>query len=127
MTLTFENCESVEIPFKFINHFNISNITQELVYNSQTGEVRTQLNTDALYILFKKSFSVYTIETNCGDNAYDRIKRYQDICWIDIQYEDNTIATFGVKWPDLGYNMIDNPNQSSTSHFDGLLVEIYNK
>ena len=126
ISFCFENCETVTIPIKYIMSFNIGEITESINMSSRANGVWNSRTAGSLYIRFSPEFNTATdVTTTCGENAYTRLQRYNDICYITIVEQDENERTFGIRWPhseeDYTWN---NPRQTNSVRFNQLEIEV---
>lgn len=104
LTLSFENCESLEIPAKAVKHVYLENITQDIYsyHDSITASYVAkssllQLDIEALEELYP-SFSEYQDEYD--NNGLDRLLDSNDIVSLIFTTEDDHKTEVYVDWVD---------------------------
>jgi len=56
VTLVFENCEIMTIPYKYITWLQVGNINQDIVFNGLAGQTSCNLLAESLLLGIKNSF-----------------------------------------------------------------------
>jgi len=56
VTLVFENCEIMTIPYKYITWLQVGNINQDIVFNGITKQTSCNLLAESLAVSIKNSF-----------------------------------------------------------------------
>ena len=103
ITFVFENCESIEIPMKYVGLFYINDITQNIR--------RTALNSvkkiDVAKELFIEIFSEGDEKYNryCTRGKFERLLYYRDIVYVEVHYDDYTTDTIYVDYDGDMQNM----------------------
>jgi len=130
LTLSFENCESLEIPAKAVKHVDLENITQDIhsYHDSITASYVAkssllQLDIEALEELYP-SFSEYQDEYD--NNGLDRLLDYSDVVSLIFITEDDHKTEVYVDWED-GYDGQSNKYQHTSlfTHPDYILDGLY--
>jgi len=126
ITLTFENCDSIDIPTEFIKPLYIDDIREEYRINPYQFK-------DGEYFLYRWSNNVYfkllelsfNLKTEMGFILKERIKN-QDITIISLNFE--IPVDIRIEW-DNDINKYKNNYQTTTINKDNIEVRIttYNK
>ena len=103
VTLVLENCESVIVPEECFKEFSF-----------KRGENKTDENPyiKSLNCIIKDNGNM-KYETTYSENAtspIERLRRYNDITWVKIEYEDESSEVLSVVWSD-DYNVNNNEKQ----------------
>lgn len=132
ITLTFENCETMEIPATVLGNFGISEITDaitRLAYNSilkyrVANSVLIEISREALKLNLHSSFEESYLHAEDSDTP--RYMQFDDITSISLTYLDesgNEISEeYLVPWENS--DDLTNPNQNTliNSNKDTLIV-----
>lgn len=129
--LTFENCDSMEIPAKYIRNLYIkraSDIIEQVYYADKDREVEieTYKSAQEIYFIVKDSTNLTYKPFNLfeSDTVFNRLMEFSDITHITLVYFDGSRQTITVPYKDE-YND-DNKYQSVTyvRGFDDLIINI---
>lgn len=98
--LVFENVESLTINEEQIENILIGDIKRN-IYRFASNAIGNSISSDMIHIEIKSSFNKLMTGT-FGDVFYpfDRIKKYNDITSITINYEDGNKETIYTIWND---------------------------
>lgn len=94
----FENCETAYIPINYVYTFNIGEVTKSKSYYPHGQGVREYTVGNKLYVQFTKSFYDFTDKTTCDELVIERLKKWNDICWFTIHYEDGSQEDYQITW-----------------------------
>ena len=97
--ITFENCEHITIPRNVIGAITIDDI-HEKVRRMASNSITHHKVVDTVVIeIFKEgntTYEYFPMDDSCM--IFDRITQYDDITWIEVVYQDNTVDEFCVKY-----------------------------
>lgn len=128
ITLTFENCETMEIPATVLGNFGISGIIDSITrmaYNSilkykVANSILIEISREALNLNLRASFDI--------EGVYNtpRYMRYDDITSITVTYLDESgneiFDKYLVPWEDSDDQTNPNQNTLINSNKDTLIV-----
>ena len=86
ITLMFKNCESINIPLKYVGYFFIGDIKTNLETITR-GCIEKRDTAKEFYIeIFGEANTKYDGLFNC--ELFERLYLYQDLCMVGITYDD---------------------------------------
>lgn len=106
-----ENLEIIDIPVASIKYL-ICSQKHRIIHN-----MKLRVTKDIKLLTFVKDYEY---------KAVDRLLAYNDICWIEMYYEDGSYKFKYIKWHDEGedYNDCNNRYQSSYMENEELVIKI---
>lgn len=109
VSFCFENCESVEIPVRWLRRFRISGIHEEI--GKRLGDVEKTTYADfcemELYWDIEKEVHRFggllwgVWEHRRNWRFLERVRAQRDIVSISVQYSDGTEETYHLPWTSL--------------------------
>lgn len=115
ITLVFENCDEVTIPYKYIKQFYCEGI-KGIIYKSKN---RIVYGKECDYFIL--TISDTDIKTQYGYPLFDRIFEYKDISYVYIKYDDNNEESIRLPWLDDDNNEDENQYQALSSDKNGCI------
>ena len=100
LTLMFKNCESLEIPLKYIGHIFIGDIKTNIERITLDNISQRDVAKEFFIEIFKEGDLPYDGLYNC--NVFERIVRYKDLYMLEIKYDDEN-----TQYITLAYNGSD--------------------
>lgn len=115
ITLIFENCDYINIPYKVINMLRLYRVS----YNYNFYQNKTDISATAEYILI--SLNINLIKDIKSDfNVLLRIMKYADITCIQLHYLDKTIENIYTNYEGIEFNKL----QDTKIDNDILIIKI---
>lgn len=115
ITLIFENCDSINIPFKAINMLRLHKVS----YNYNFYSNKMEMSATAGYILI--SLNIKLIENiNSNFNILLRIMKYADITCIQLHYIDQVVENIYTNYEGIEFNKL----QDTKIDNDTLIIKI---
>ena len=107
-----ENCESISVPYECLDKF------EYVADKTKTDEDHTGYITNLDCIVKDNGNMEYGMTWDGNETTpIQRLNKYNDICWIDIFYEDGLKENYGVNWyydeDDEYCNSQNNENQTN--------------
>lgn len=117
----FENCDYAEIPIDEVHSFSLGDITKSRSFYPHNQGFQDYDVIGSLFVEFNSSFQSFDGMTQFDTNTvYERLTKYNDICWFGIKYEDGTEDIYQVKWK--GSDQYENKAQRHTNYGMGLVI-----
>lgn len=119
VTLTLENCETIEIPRKFIGEFEISG-TGKKISRLGCNYIGAYETADFVMMEIFKEADVRTrpfgFDDEDADSVFGRLTKYADVTHVGLEFDDGTKASYAVDYDEgeqAGILGADNVNQKT--------------
>ena len=96
ITFVFENCESIEIPIKYIGLFYINDITQSVRRLTLNSVKKINVAKELFIEIFSEGDERFNKYCSCG--CFERIVKYRDIVYVEVNYQDGNVDTIYVDY-----------------------------
>lgn len=106
ITLMFKNCESIELPLKYIGHIFIGDIKTNIERITLNNIEQRDVAKEFFIEIFKEGDLAYDGFYNC--NIFERIVRYRDLYMLEIKYDDETTQYITLAYQGTDHNLYQN-------------------
>ena len=103
LTLMFKNCESIEIPLKYIGQIFIGDIKTNIERITIDTISQKDVAKEFFIELFKEGDLPYDGLYNC--NVFERIVRYHDLYMLEIKYDDGKTQYITLAYQGTDHNI----------------------
>ena len=103
LTLMFKNCESIDIPLKYVGHIFIGDIKTNIERITLDNISQRDVAKEFFIELFKEGDLPYDGLYNC--NIFERIVRYRDLYMLEIKYDDGKTQYITLAYQGSGHNI----------------------
>jgi len=97
INITFENCESYNVPAELINSMYIKGFQENIYMHNGKGELSNYKRAYSFIITIKNDNNIKPYYDH-SNSFSERVIEYNDICVITLNYIDNKKFTFYVPW-----------------------------
>jgi len=117
ITLIFENCDSVNIPYNAVNMLRFNKVS----YNYNFYPNKIEMSATAENILISLNINlIKNINSNNNINVLSRIMKYEDITCIQLHYSNNMIEDIYTNYNGSEFNKLQHTKISN----DMLIIKI---
>lgn len=103
LTLMFKNCESIELPLKYIGHIFIGDIKTNIERITLDNIGQRDVAREFFIEIFKEGDLPFDGLYDC--NVFERIVRYRDLNMLELKYDDGKTQYITLAYQGTDHNI----------------------